>query len=139
MGWIRQHIATAGLKLMIEKGGFGLPVELTPPAAADPGQVGDITTNEDGDPLMGQVIYDFDIMDPESGDKMTVKETMVTLRKTALRVVPEPGQTWGVRIPLDPSDPETLTQFIINTDQSLMDGQTAGFIILNLKTIDQSS
>ena len=132
MGWIRSHIATAGLKLMLENGGFGMPVELTPPDGTD------ITENEDGNPLMGQVLYDFDAVDPESGDKVVVKTIMVTLRKTALRVVPEPGQTWGVRIPLDPSDFDTLTQFVINTDESLMDGQTAGFITLNLKTIDQS-
>ena len=114
------------------EGSYGLNVELTPPDGID------ITEDEDGNQLKGQIIYDFDLQDPESGDPVVVTQTLVSLRKTALRVVPESGQSWGVRIPLDPSVPETLTQFTINTDEAIMGGKTAGFITLSLKEIDQS-
>lgn len=129
---IREHIATNGLKRMIE-GNFGLPVELTQPDGAD------ITTDENGDALKGQILYDFDSIDPESGNLMVVTETMVTLRKTALSQIPNAGEVWGIRIPANPDDPDTLTQFLINTDEAPMGGGTAGFITLKLKEVDQSS
>ena len=131
-GWLKKHIPTAGLKMMLE-GAFGELVELIPPSGAD------IITNEDGDPLRGQVIRDFDAIDPETGDTVVVTKTMVTLRKSALSTVPEPGENWGVRIQAKPEDETILVLYNVNTDESIMGGSTAGFITLMLKSIDQST
>lgn len=130
-GWLKQHIPNAGLKQMLE-GAFGELVELIPPAGAD------ITTNEDGDPLRGQVIRDFNALDPETGDTVVVTKTMVSLRKSALSTVPHPGENWGVRIQAKPDDESILVLYSVNNDESIMGGSTAGFITLMLKSMDQS-
>ena len=116
---------------MIE-GNHGIHVELTPPDGID------ITTDENGNPLKAQVLYDYDSVDPESGSLVVVSETMVTLRKTALRIVPKSGETWGIRLPAHPADQETLTQFIINSDEAIMGGDSAGFVTLKIKAVDQA-
>lgn len=128
---IRTHLAGAGLKKMIE-GNFGLPVELTAPDGTE------IKVNEDGDTLTGEILYDRDAIDPESGDLKTVQEIMVTLRKTALSRIPSAGETWKVAIPLDPSLPAILTTHLMNSDKAPIDGGTIGFVKLFLKDVEQS-
>lgn len=129
---IRTHIATSGLKIMLE-GNYGIPVVLTAPDATV------IDTDEDGKTLKGQVLYDHDSLDPESGDLISVKATQVTLRKTALSRVPVAGENWQVSIPLDPSDLTTFTTMISTADESTVDGQSAGFVILKPKDAEQSA
>lgn len=128
---LRERMATGGLKVSIE-GNYGLPVELITPDGVT------ITTNEDGDPLKGQVLYDRDGIDPETGDMIVVKETKVTLRRTALSRIPLPGEIWQIKIPENPSLPDILTQFFCNADDAPMGGQSIGFITLKLKDVDQS-
>lgn len=128
---IREHIATKGLKRMIE-GNYGLPVELIPPTGVD------ITENEDGDTLKGQILYDREGVDLETGGMIVIGGTTVTLRKTALSRVPVAGETWGIRIPVNPADPDTLSVFLINTDEAPTDGQSAGFIVLKLKEAEEA-
>jgi len=128
---IRTHLSTKGLKRMLE-GNYGLPVVLVAPDGTT------INTDEDGNALKGQVLYDHDSIDPETGDLMSTKEIRVTLRKTALSQVPASGETWKVSIPTDPSDPGTMTTYLINADESVIDGQSAGFIVLKLKNVDAS-
>ena len=127
---LRERMATGGLKVSIE-GNFGLPVELITPDGVT------ITTNEDGDPLKGQVLYDRDGIDPETGDMIVVKETKVTLRRTALSRIPLPGEIWQIKIPQNPASPNTLTQFFCNADDAPVGGQSIGFITLKLKDVDQ--
>ncbi len=129
-GWLKEHIAGPGLKLMLETA-YGELVELIPPDGAD------ITTNENGDALRGQVLRDFAGIDPESGDMVVVTETIVTLRKSALSTVPGQGETWGVRIQRSPADESVLDLYTVSTDEAIMGGSTAGFITLRLKTLDQ--
>lgn len=128
---IRTHLATDGLKKMIE-GNFGLPVELTAPDGTE------IKLNENGVTLKGEVLYDREAIDPESGDLKTVQEIMVTLRKTALFRVPKVGEKWKVAIPLSPSLPTVLTTHLINSGQAPVDGDSIGFIKLFLKKVEQS-
>ena len=130
-GWLKKHIPNAGLKLMLE-GSFGELVELVPPDGID------ITENEDGNPLRGQVIRDFVAIDPDSGDTAIITKTMVTLRKSAIRVVPEQGQIWGVRIQRNPDDDSVLDLYSVNPDEANMGGATAGFITLMLKELEQT-
>ena len=116
---IRTHIATDGLTTMIE-GNFGLPVELTAPDGIE------IKLNENGFTLKGQILYDREALDPESGDLKTVQEIMVTLRKTALSRIPLAGETWKVAIPLDPALPTVLTTHLTNSDKAPIDGGRYG-------------
>lgn len=128
---IREHIATKGLKLSIE-GNFGLPVELIAPDGTE------ITKNEVGETLKGQILYDSDGIDPETGNLIVVKETTVSLRITALSRVPVPGEKWAVKIPVNPAFPTVLTQFLIDSDEAITTGQSMGFIKLHLKDAEQS-
>lgn len=128
---LREHIATRGLKTMIE-GNFGLPVELTDPDGNE------IVLNEDGDTLKGEVLYDRDGVDPDTGDLITVDETTVTLRKTALSRVPVAGENWKIAIPVNPAMPTVLTTFLMNSDRAQIDGGSVGFIKLFLKEVEQS-
>ncbi len=128
---LRTHIATAGLKRSIEEN-FGLPVELIAPDGSE------ITENEDEETLKGQVLYDFDGVDPESGDLVSVKETRVSLRITALSRVPLSSETWGIRIPVNPAFPTVLTQYLCSPDEAIGGGQSMGFIMLKLKESKQS-
>jgi len=128
---IREHLATKGLKRMIE-GNFGLPVILIAPDGTT------ISTDDEGNTLKGQVLYDHDSLDPETGDLMSTKEIRVTLRKTALSTIPAAGETWKVSIPDDPSGQDTMTTYLMNPDESPVDGQSAGFITLKPKNVDQS-
>jgi len=128
---IRTHIATDGLTTMIE-GNFGFPVELTAPDGTE------IKLNENGVTLKGQVLYDREAIDPESGDLKTVQETTVTLRKTALSRIPLAGETWKVAIPLDPALPAVLTTHLINSDKAPIDGDSIGFIKIFLQNVEQS-
>jgi len=128
---IRTHLATDGLKKMIE-GNYGMPVELTDPDGVE------YTTNEDGDTLKGEVLYDREAIDPESGELKTVQEIKVSLRKTALSRIPKSGETWKVAIPLSPALPTVLTTFLLNSDQSIMAGSSIGFVSLFPKEVEQS-
>ncbi|RKY06725.1 MAG: hypothetical protein DRP56_06885 [Planctomycetota bacterium] len=116
---------------MIE-GNYGLPVVLITPDGTT------ISTDEDGNTLKGQVLYDHDSLDPETGDLMSTKEIRVTLRKTALSQIPVAGETWKVSIPDDPSGQDAMTTYLMNPDESPVDGQSAGFITLKPKNVDQS-
>jgi len=128
---IRKHIATDGLKLMVEKN-FSSLVELVAPDGTI------INTNEDGDPLRGEVLYDRDAIDPETGDLITVSTTKITLRKSALSRVPVAGEKWGIKFPINPATPTVLSTFKIGTGKAPTDGQSIGFISLFPGELDQS-
>lgn len=129
---LRNHIARDGLKRSIE-GNFGMQIELITPDGIE------ITQNEDGETLKAQVLYDRENIDPESGNLIVIKETRVVIRRSALSRVPEEGETWQVKIPINPALQNVLTQFLCNADESPEGGQSSGFITLKLKDVDQSS
>lgn len=128
---IRQHVATEGLEESIE-GDFGLPVELTTPDGIE------IKTNEKGKILKGQVLYDSDGIDPEEGDMIVISEIRITLRITALSRVPEAGENWQIKFPLNPAFPDVLTQQVLNSDKAPEVGQSIGFITLFPQEAEQS-
>lgn len=127
---LREHIATKGLKTSME-GNFGLPVELIAPDGTE------IKTNEIGGTLKGQILYDTEGIDPDTGELVVVGKTEVSLRRTALSQVPASGEKWLISIPVNPAFPTVLSDFMINTDQAMTGGQTMGFIKLQLKQVEQ--
>lgn len=129
---IRTHVATNGLKRMLE-GNFGIPIVLVAPDGTK------ISTDESGNTLKGQVLYDHDSIDPDTGDLTNTKEIRVTLRKSALSRVPLPGEVWKISIPTDTSDLTAFTTYLLNGDESPVDGGSAGFITLKPKQVIQSA
>lgn len=129
---LRQHIATKGIKLIISR--VGMPTELINPA-------GELitTTADDGILLKSEVLYDTEEIDPETGDLIIVGKTQVTFARIELAVLPAPGETWGIRIPINPAFPTVLKTFTLGPGRAPEDGQTIGYAKYFLKELEQTA
>lgn len=106
--------------------GYGLPIILIGPD----GTIYDKSKNDTDQDLSGQILYDTTRVDPETGLDMIVHTPVVTLRRTSLKKIPQPGESWMVRIPEipDPDAPKTLHK----SERAPEDGKSIGFIRLYL-------
>ena len=107
------------------EGEYGLPVELVDPDG-----------NEYS--LNAQVIYHRQKFNPDTGETITVNEMVVTLRRSSMSRVPEPGENWLLRAPKDPSTTATLENFIITPTRSVEGDRSIGFIRLYPQKATQS-
>jgi hypothetical protein len=96
---------------------FGLPVILISPD----GEIQEVN---------GQILYDTQKIDPETGLDMIVHKPVVTLRRSSLTRIPAGGERWGVRIPETP-DPNA-EKVLHMLEQAPEDGRSIGFIRLYL-------
>ena len=96
---------------------FGLPVILISPD----GEIQEVN---------GQILYDTQKIDPETGLDMIVHKPVVTLRRSSLTRIPAGGEKWGVRIPEVP-DPNA-TKILHMLEQAPEDGKSIGYIKLYL-------
>jgi hypothetical protein len=129
---LREQIE-ADLEVTLE-GDFGLPVVLIAPDGAKQTLKKDATT-----PLLGQIIYDTRIENPETGQEIIVHKPVVTLRRSSLERIPESLEKWVVKIPPVPqyiTDEEQMISFSLEDPKE--DGGSIGFIRLYLKELDQS-
>lgn len=115
------------------EGEWGLPVVLISPD----GEIIDTSENT-GDPLSGQVLYDTVRINPETGEQMVVNNPIVTLRRSSLSRIPIPGETWIVKIPTTPSTTADLESFIADPERSPEGGRSIGMIRLYLIKGQQS-
>jgi hypothetical protein len=114
------------------EGDWGLPVELVDPN-------GVLYTKSANDPtldLVGQILYDTTVQNPDTGAEIVVHKPVVTLRRSSLIRVPLSGELWWVRIPLTPSYSATKVGFLL--EQATEDGGSIGFIRLYLQAAEQS-
>ena len=114
------------------EGDFGLPVELIAPD----GTIYDSSFNDPEFPLMGQILYDTLVVDPDTGAEMIVHKPVVTLRRSSLEVVPQDGEDWAVRIPIVPD--RTATKETFKLERPLEEGGAIGFIRLYLTRAEQT-
>ena len=114
------------------EGVFKMPVVLTDPD----GEILD-TSENDGEALGGQVLYDTVRQNPETGDPLVSENPIVTLRRSSLKRVPISGETWGVKIPGSPKEGAALVDYVIDPTRSLEGGKTFGFIRLYLRKAEQ--
>ena len=49
----------------------------------------------------GQVLYDMVRFNPENGERVVVKNPVVTLRRSSLSPIPIAGESWIIEIPVD--------------------------------------
>jgi hypothetical protein len=114
------------------EGVFALPVVLIGPGAesgVEPaGQTQSVT---------GQVLYDRRVLNPDTGDEMVIPEPVVSLRRSSLDPVPQPGEKWIVQIPTTPSSTAELETFVVNFDRAPEGGASIGFIRLYLQRATQ--
>lgn len=116
--------AESDLGLTLE-GEFGQPVELTNP------DTGAIQT------VQGQVLYDTTSADPETGVPIIINNPVVTLRRSSLNPMPQPGEIWHIRIPITPSTTAALEDFLIDDTHALDGGGSLGIIRLHLIRAEQ--
>ena len=123
------ELEESDLELTLEND-WGLPVELTSPAGIK-------------DTVLGQVLFDFLKINPETGEPMTVSDPVVVLRRSSLlsaafAAVPQPGENWFVRIPTSPSETATKADYIISPTRAPEGGASIGFIRIYLQKAEQS-
>lgn len=122
----------ADLKTSLEKD-WGLPVVLISPD----GEIIDTSENS-GEALTGQVLYDTVTTNPETAEPVIVNNPIVTLRRSSLSRVPVSGERWVVKIPVDPDPDANLTEFVISKVRPPEGGRSIGFIKLFLQKAKQT-
>jgi len=108
------------------EGDFKLPVILISPD----GETQDKSANDPTADLVGQVLYDTLIQNPDTGAEMVVHKPVVTLRRSSLSRIPQSGEKWVVKIPTTPSYSAAKETFFL--ERPLEDGGAIGFIRLYL-------
>jgi hypothetical protein len=132
MGDLRERIEL-DLRTTLE-GRFGLPVELTSPAG-----VTQIYSKNDPELLLqGQVMYDTTEFNPETGERVVIPEPVVTLRRSSLDTIPQPGEFWFITIPSKPGESAPKETYVLSTDLPPQDGRSLGIVRLYLTKPKQS-
>jgi len=96
------------------------------------------TSENDGEPLKGQVWHETSRIDPETGETIVINNPHVVIRRSSLSRVPEPGEKWLVKVPTSPLDGAATEDFIIDATRSPEGGKSLGFIKLYLRRVQQS-
>ncbi len=99
------------------EGDYGLPITLIDPDG-----------NEQE--VMGQVLYETHEFEGENVEIVIVEKPHVTVRRSSLNRIPQPNETWAVKIPKTPDrDAETVTYLFDTPSEG---GKSIGFIRLTL-------
>lgn len=125
-------LAERDLGRSLEGPDWGMPVVLTAPDGER------YATTVAGQPLRGQVLYDIVRMNVDTGEKVSVPTPVVTLRRSSLPRVPEPGETWLVEIPESPLPDAPMVQKVTSGVRPPAGGMSIGFIRLYLQSVEQS-
>ncbi len=106
------------------EGSYGLPIDL-------------ISPDGETETVSGQVLYDWQRLNPDTGDEETVREPVITVRLSSLTRVPLPGETWGIKIPVTPEETAERELYVINSDRAPEGSASIGFIRLYLQKAQQ--
>lgn len=129
------------LRLTVERdlhetleGEWKIPVELTSPDGVT--QI--YSLNNPTELLGGQVLYFTKSENPVTGEMMIVNQPVVTLRKSSLVRVPQDGEKWFLKMPIDPIENADYESFVFTETRSHEDGTDIGFIRIYPQRIDNS-
>ena len=101
----------------------------TPIELIDPDGIVYNTDNETGQPLRSlQTLYDRRDENPDTGEPITVHEPVISIARSSLSRIPQPGEKWSIKFPLDPTDETTLSNYVFDSDRSIGEGNSLGFI-----------
>lgn len=116
---------------------WSLPVKLVGPD----GTVYD-TDAKSGEALQAiQILYDYREFNPSTGVDMLINEPIVVMNRTSLSVIPESGENWYFRFPIDPDPtiPEAQWgQFVLSPTRAPEGGRSVGFIRFYVRKAVQS-
>lgn len=105
------------------EGQWGLPVELVGPDGVEY----KTSNNDPTKPLVGQVQYNRIEANPETGEEILIPMPVIALRRSSLARVPQNGEKWLVRIPIDP-DPAAAKIDFIFFGKPIEGGRSIGFL-----------
>ncbi|MCP4745038.1 MAG: hypothetical protein GY874_02700 [Desulfobacteraceae bacterium] len=88
-------------------------------------------------PLRGLFFNDCLRLHPDTGERIVVGEPWLLLRRKSLKRVPEAGETWIVKAPLDPFADAPLHTFLMDPTRAPEPGSTIGYIKLFLRQTEQ--
>lgn len=89
--------------------------------------------------LTGQVLYDIVRLNPDTGERITVSTPVVTLRRSSLPRVPQPGENWLVEIPESPLAGAPMVQKVTSGVRPPQGGASLGMIRIYLQDVEDSS
>jgi len=110
------------------EGAWGLPVILIAPD----GETIDTSENS-GTQLKGQVLFDTIQVNPDTGDDMVVGNPIVTLRRSSLSRIPQPGENWIVKIPPEANSENPTEDYVLTSTRAPEGGKSIGIIRLYLR------
>jgi hypothetical protein len=94
---------------------------------------------ETGEQLQAvQVLYDRRSQQPDTGETIIVHEPIVILARSSLARIPAAGENWQIRFPLDPTDPDTLSDYVFTPDRAAEGGNSLGLIRVYPQKVEQS-
>lgn len=125
--------AESDLGFTLEGGDWGLPVELVAPD----GTVYVSPVSNPETKLTGQVLYNTQEFDPDTGMDVQIPRVVVSLRKSSLARVPANDERWIVKIPETPSTTAPLVSYALS-GKPIQDGGSFGFVRLYLEKLEQS-
>ena len=111
---------------------WGLPVELVDPDGVTY-NLKKGTTNK----LSGQVLYSRVEFNPETGEEITINDPMVTLRLNSLDRIPAQGESWLVKIPIEPDPDAELITFSLTPTKAMKFNRSLGYVILYIQKVIQ--
>ena len=123
--------AVEDLRTTLE-GEFGMVVTLIAPDGSK------IDTTKDGLPLKGRVLYSQARTNLETGERISVPEPLVILRRASLSRIPQTGENWAVSIPEGPAAGAALVTYALDGSQAVGSGESLGFVRLPLTKAVQS-
>lgn len=88
--------------------------------------------------LTGQVLYDTVRLNPDNGDRLVTNQPIVSVRRSSLLRVPEPGENWIVEIPATPTPNAPIIQCSISPVRPPEGGSSIGFVRLYVQALEQS-
>lgn len=113
------------------EGDFALPVNMTGPDGIFR------NTTVDGRPLAGQVLFDI-VRASDTGENITINTPVVSVRRSSLFRIPQPGENWVIAIPETPLLNAPLVQYALSVTRPPEGGSSTGFIRMYLQQVEQS-
>ena len=100
----------------------------TPVIFIDPDGIIYDKDNDTGEELRTlQTLYDRRVENPDTGEAMTIHEPVIVQARSSLSRIPQPGETWSIKFPLDPMEENTLSNYVFTPDRSIEGGSSLGF------------
>lgn len=90
------------------------------------------------DGLRGQVLYDTVRLNPETGEDVVTDMPVITLRRSSLVRIPQPGENWFIEVPETPSEEATMIPYMMSSVRPPEGGRSIGFIRIYLQEVEQS-